>query len=60
MDRNNVIDISELRNVFTHLKNFGEAIEEAEIEELLADADVNHDGQISYDEFLRMFSMKRT
>lgn len=57
MDHDSNISVAEIRRVFEQLKEFGEKLDDAEIEELLADADVNGDGQISYDEFIRMFSI---
>lgn len=59
MDHNSIIAISELRNVFERLKEFGENLNDEEIDELLNDADVNHDGNINYEEFMRMFTIKR-
>lgn len=59
MDHNSIIAISEIRHVFEQMKQFGEDLNDGEIDELLTDADVNGDGYINYEEFLRMFTLKR-
>ena len=48
---NGFITASELRHV---LSNLGETLTEKQVEEILADADVDGDGQINYDELVKM------
>ncbi|XP_055637648.1 uncharacterized protein LOC129776187 [Toxorhynchites rutilus septentrionalis] len=50
-DGNGLISAEELRAA---LKSFGEQLAEEEIDEMLREADVNCDGQIDYQEFVRM------
>ncbi|KAG2228186.1 hypothetical protein INT45_009233, partial [Circinella minor] len=52
-DKNNdgTISANELRNV---MNNLGEKISEAELEQMLLEADANKDGVINYEEFVKM------
>lgn len=59
MDHNSIIELNEIRHVFEQMKAFGEDLNDNEIDELLKDADVNGDGYINYEEFLRMFTIKK-
>uniref|UniRef100_A0A1Q3FT20 Putative calmodulin n=1 Tax=Culex tarsalis TaxID=7177 RepID=A0A1Q3FT20_CULTA len=52
-DGNGRISADELR---VALRSFGEQLTEEELEELLREADVNSDGQIDYQEFVRMIT----
>ena len=36
------------------MRNFGEAITEEELEEMVKDADMNQDGKINYEAFVKM------
>lgn len=45
------ISVAEMRGFLKHL---GEQLGDAEIEEMMRDADMNGDGQIDYDEFIKM------
>lgn len=48
IDKNDFIDINELRQIFAIV---GEKISEEELEVMMAEADKDGDGQISYEEF---------
>ncbi|OMJ29962.1 Calmodulin [Smittium culicis] len=50
-DGNGFISASELKHVMTSL---GEKMSEAEVEEMIAEADTDGDGQINLEEFLKM------
>ncbi|KAJ2809662.1 hypothetical protein FBU31_008158, partial [Coemansia sp. 'formosensis'] len=50
-DGNGLISAAELRHVLT---NLGERLTEEEVGEMIHEADVNGDGQIDYDEFVKM------
>merc|ERR1712217_104566 len=54
-DGNGNISKEELRHVMT---NLGEKLPEEEIEKLINEADENKDGQINYDEFVKMMMAK--
>ncbi|KAG0263677.1 hypothetical protein DFQ27_001634 [Actinomortierella ambigua] len=54
-DNNGYISAAELRHVLT---NLGERLSEAEVDEMITEADVDGDGQINYDEFVRMMLAK--
>lgn len=56
-DRNGdgMISADELRLA---LQSFGEQLADEEIEELLREADINCDGQIDYQEFVKMITLK--
>ncbi|XP_073366923.1 calmodulin-3 isoform X2 [Aegilops tauschii subsp. strangulata] len=49
-DQNGFISAAELRQVMT---NLGEKLSEEEVEEMVREADVDGDGQINYDEFVK-------
>ena len=49
-DGNGFISAAELRHVMT---NLGEKLSEQEVEEMIREADVDGDGQINYDEFVK-------
>ncbi|XP_062557052.1 calmodulin-A-like [Armigeres subalbatus] len=53
-DGNGLISAEELRAA---LHSFGEQLSDEEIEELLREADVNSDGQIDYEEFVKMITL---
>ena len=53
-DGNKVITSYELREVLSNLKS----IPEEDIEEMVKEADVDKDGQIDYEEFIKMMSQK--
>lgn len=50
-DGNGVISADELRHVMTSL---GEKLTDEEVTEMIREADVNGDGQINYEEFVKM------
>eukprot|EP01088_Endostelium_zonatum_P004444 TRINITY_DN15695_c0_g1_i1.p1 TRINITY_DN15695_c0_g1~~TRINITY_DN15695_c0_g1_i1.p1 ORF type:complete len:150 (-),score=44.69 TRINITY_DN15695_c0_g1_i1:98-547(-) len=52
---NGSISAAELRHVLTHL---GEKLSEEEVDELIREADVDGDGQINYEEFIKMMTSK--
>ncbi|KAF9368730.1 hypothetical protein CPB97_004299 [Podila verticillata] len=54
-DGNGFISAAELRHVLT---NLGERLTDAEVDEMIHEADVDGDGQINYDEFVRMMMSK--
>ncbi|KAF7031242.1 hypothetical protein CFC21_042601 [Triticum aestivum] len=54
-DQNGFISAAELRQVMT---NLGEKLSE-EVEEMVREADVDGDGQINYDEFVKVMMAKR-
>ncbi|KAM0847535.1 hypothetical protein ACQ4PT_033556 [Festuca glaucescens] len=55
-DQNGFISAAELRQVMT---NLGEKLSEEEVEEMVREADVDGDGQINYDEFVKVMMAKR-
>lgn len=59
MDNSKSVALSELRHVFDFLKESGTSLDEAEINQLLSDADINGDGIINYEEFRDLFCIKR-
>ncbi|CAC9891260.1 unnamed protein product [Aureobasidium pullulans] len=48
-----VFNVFELRNV---MKSIGENLSDAEIDEMIKEADANGDGNIDYDEFAKIMS----
>lgn len=54
-DGNGFISAAELRHVMT---NLGEKLSDAEVDEMIREADVDGDGQINYDEFVKMMISK--
>ncbi|KAJ2743712.1 hypothetical protein GGI20_003534 [Coemansia sp. BCRC 34301] len=50
-DGNGFISAAELRHALT---NLGEKLTQEEVDEMIQEADVNGDGQIDYDEFVKM------
>ncbi|GAA5877691.1 hypothetical protein JCM8547_003799 [Rhodosporidiobolus lusitaniae] len=54
-DGNGFISAAELRHVMT---NLGEKLSDNEVEEMIREADVDGDGQINYDEFVKMMMSK--
>ncbi|KAH3743691.1 calmodulin D [Pelomyxa schiedti] len=54
-DNNGFISAAELRHVMT---NLGEKLSEAECDEMIKEADVDGDGQINYEEFVKMMLSK--
>ncbi|XP_065079552.1 calmodulin-like [Ochlerotatus camptorhynchus] len=52
---NGLISADELRAA---LESFGEKMSEEELDELLREADINCDGQIDYEEFVKMITQK--
>ena len=54
-DGNGYITSHELRYIMT---NLGEGLTTAEVEEMVKEADLDNDGQIDYDEFVKMMLSK--
>ncbi len=54
-DANGFITNHELRHVMT---NLGDSLSPEEIEEMIREADLDGDGQINYEEFVRMMNSK--
>jgi calmodulin len=54
-DSNGFITSHELRHVMT---NLGQSLSPEEIEEMVREADIDGDGQINYDEFVKMMMSK--
>ncbi len=54
-DGNNFITSSELKHVMMAL---GEKVTDEEVDEMIREADINNDGCINYDEFVRMVMNK--
>ncbi|KAH7672093.1 calmodulin protein [Dioscorea alata] len=55
-DQNGFISAAELRHVMT---NLGEKLTDEEVDEMIREADVDGDGQINYDEFVKVMMAKR-
>ena len=54
-DGNGYISAAELRHVMT---NLGEKLTDEEVDEMIREADVDGDGHINYEEFVRMMMAK--
>ena len=54
-DGNGFISAAELRHVMT---NLGEKLTDEEVDEMIREADVDGDGQVNYDEFVKMMMAK--
>merc|ERR1712224_383466 len=50
-DTNGFISAAELRHVMT---NLGEKLTDEEVDEMIREADIDGDGQVNYDEFVKM------
>ena len=50
-DGNGFISAAELRHVMT---NLGEKLTDEEVDEMIREADIDGDGQINYEEFVKM------
>ncbi|TKW17341.1 hypothetical protein SEVIR_5G359900v4 [Setaria viridis] len=55
-DQNGFISAAELRHV---MANLGERLADAEVDEMVREADVDGDGSINYDEFVKVMMAKR-
>ncbi|VAH41967.1 unnamed protein product [Triticum turgidum subsp. durum] len=56
-DQNGFISAAELRHVMT---NLGEKLTDEEVDEMIREADVDGDGQINYEEFVKVMMAKHT
>ncbi|XP_044535569.1 calmodulin-alpha-like [Gracilinanus agilis] len=54
-DGNGYVSAAELRHVMTSL---GEKLTDEEVDEMMGEADVDGDGQVNYEEFVRVLSSK--
>ena len=54
-DGNGFISAAELKHVMT---NLGEILSDAEIDTMIAEADLDVDGQVNYEEFVKMMASK--
>lgn len=54
-DGNGLISAAELRHVMT---NLGEKLTDDEVDEMIREADIDGDGHINYEEFVRMMMAK--
>ncbi|KAL8136658.1 hypothetical protein V2J09_002659 [Rumex salicifolius] len=55
-DQNGFISAAELRHVMT---NLGEKLTDEDVDEMIREADVDGDGQINYDEFVKVMLAKK-
>jgi len=55
MDGNGLISASELSNI---MRNLGEKLSDGEVAELIRQADIDRDGQINYEEFVKVMVAK--
>merc|ERR1711896_34064 len=55
VDADGFISAAELRHVMT---NLGEKLTDEEVDEMIREADVDGDGQINYEEFVKMMMAK--
>jgi Ca2+-binding EF-hand superfamily protein len=54
-DNDGYISAAELRHVLT---NIGEKLSDEEVDEMIREADIDGDGQINYEEFVKMMISK--
>merc|ERR1719246_163490 len=54
-DGNGLISAAELRHIMT---NLGEKLTDEEVDEMIREADIDGDGQINYEEFVKMIMAK--
>merc|ERR1719333_216569 len=54
-DNNGFISAAELRHVMT---NLGEKLTDEEVDEMIREADIDGNGQVNYDEFVKMMMAK--
>ncbi|RYZ89307.1 MAG: hypothetical protein EOP04_07185 [Proteobacteria bacterium] len=54
-DNNGFISAAELRHIMT---NLGEKLSDEEVDEMIREADIDGDGQINYEEFVKMMMSK--
>uniref|UniRef100_A0A8D0G6Z3 Calglandulin n=1 Tax=Sphenodon punctatus TaxID=8508 RepID=A0A8D0G6Z3_SPHPU len=54
-DGNGYVSVAELRHVIT---NLGEKLSDEEVDEMIKEADGDRDGQVNYEEFVRMLTEK--
>jgi calmodulin len=54
-DNDGYISAAELRHVLT---NIGEKLSDEEVDEMIREADIDGDGQINYEEFVKMMINK--
>ena len=54
-DGNGFISAAELRHIMT---NLGEKLSDEEVDEMIREADIDGDGQINYEEFVKMMMSK--
>ncbi len=54
-DGNGFISAAELRHIMT---NLGEKLSDEEVDEMIREADIDGDGQINYEEFVKMLMSK--
>ena len=55
-DGNGYVSASELRHVLT---NLGERLSDEEVDEMIREADITGDGQVNYDEFVKILTTGR-